>query len=270
MVPRLFFESMKLITFFAPGSSTPSAGEFQEGLAVSFDDGSSVLDRLTAGDFESAKGERWSLKEVTLLPPVPRPRAIFGIGLNYRSHALETGLELPERPIVFTKLPSSVAPPGGPVRCPAVVSRLDYEGELAVVVGSDGQAAGYAIANDVSARDLQRREPQWTRAKGADTFCPFGPWITTADEVENPEDLQLRTWVNGELRQDASTSDLIFGIEALLAFLQETCTLEPGDLILTGTPSGVGMAMDPRVFLQSGDVVKIEIEQLGYIEHAVT
>jgi 2-keto-4-pentenoate hydratase/2-oxohepta-3-ene-1,7-dioic acid hydratase in catechol pathway len=125
------------------------------------------------------------------------------------------------------------------------------------------------VADDVSARDLQRSEPQWTRAKGADTFCPYGPWITTADEVPDPHDLGLRTWVNGELRQDARTSDLIFGVPALVEFIGETCTLEPGDLILTGTPSGVGMSMDPRQFLRSGDVVRIEIERLGSIEHPV-
>jgi 2-keto-4-pentenoate hydratase/2-oxohepta-3-ene-1,7-dioic acid hydratase in catechol pathway len=167
------------------------------------------------------------------------------------------------------KLPSSAAPPGGPIRCPAVVRRLDYEGELGVVMGSGGAIAGYCVADDVSARDLQRSEPQWTRAKGFDTSCPFGPWITTADEVPNPEDLRLQTWVNGELRQDARTSDLIFGTQAVVDFLRETCTLEPGDLILTGTPSGVGMALDPRVFLASGDVVRIAIEGLGEIEHAV-
>jgi 2-keto-4-pentenoate hydratase/2-oxohepta-3-ene-1,7-dioic acid hydratase in catechol pathway len=136
-------------------------------------------------------------------------------------------------------------------------------------MGFGGQVAGYAVADDVSARDLQKREPQWTRAKGSDGFCPWGPWITTADEVPDPEDLALRTWVNGDLRQDSRTSDLIFGIEAIVAFLSETLTLEPGDLILTGTPSGVGAYQDPPAFLQSGDVVRIEIERLGVIEHAV-
>jgi 2-keto-4-pentenoate hydratase/2-oxohepta-3-ene-1,7-dioic acid hydratase in catechol pathway len=136
-------------------------------------------------------------------------------------------------------------------------------------MGPGGQVAGYAVADDVTGRDLQKREPQWTRAKGADGFCPWGPWITTADEVAEPEDLALRTWVNGDLRQDARTSDLIFGIEAIVAFLSETCTLEPGDLILTGTPSGVGTWQDPPQFLQSGDVVRIEIEGLGAIEHAI-
>ena len=155
------------------------------------------------------------------------------------------------------------------MRAPAIVKRLDYEGELAVVMGAGGAIAGYAVADDLSARDLQKREPQWTRAKGFDGSCPFGPWVTTADEVAEPGDLALRTWVNGELRQDSRTSDLIFSIPELVAFLRETITLEPGDLILTGTPSGVGQYLDPPQFLAGGDVVRIEIEGLGAIEHAV-
>ena len=205
-----------------------------------------------------------------LLAPVPRPRAIFGIGLNYAAHARETGKELPEAPIVFMKLPSSSVGPGGPVRCPQVVRRLDYEVELALVMGPGGEIAGYAVADDVSARDLQGREPQWTRAKGADTFCPWGPWITTADAVADPVDLRLTTHVNGELRQDSRTSDLIFGPRALVDFIAEAITLEPGDLILTGTPSGVGQSMDPPRFLSDGDVVRCEVEGLGVVEHAIS
>ena len=259
---------MRLATFLVPGSDAPLAGEVLGDRVVAFGDGSSVLDRLASGDRTPASGAAWALADVTLLAPV-QPRAIFGIGLNYAAHAAEQGREPPERPIVFMKLPSSSAPPGGPVRCPEVVKRLDYEGELAIVMGSDGEIAGYAVADDVSARDLQRREPQWTRAKGADTFCPWGPWVTTADEVPDPEDLALRTWVNGELRQDGRTSDLIFSCRELVDFISETCTLAPGDLILTGTPSGVGMSMDPRRFLEPGDVVRIEIERLGAIEHPI-
>jgi 2-keto-4-pentenoate hydratase/2-oxohepta-3-ene-1,7-dioic acid hydratase in catechol pathway len=259
---------MKLCTFVPPGGSVPVAGEVRGEEVVAFADGSSVLDRLRSGDRAPAGGERHPLAHVTLLAPHV-PRAIFGIGLNYRAHAAEQGREPPEFPIVFQKLPTSAAPPGGPVRVPPVVRRLDYEGELAVVMGAGGEVAGYAVADDVSARDLQRREPQWTRAKGADTFCPFGPWITTADEVPDPEALGLRTWVNGELRQDASTSDLVFSIPELVAFIAEAITLEPGDLILTGTPSGVGMALDPPVFLGPGDVVRIEIDGLGVIEHGI-
>jgi 2-keto-4-pentenoate hydratase/2-oxohepta-3-ene-1,7-dioic acid hydratase in catechol pathway len=259
---------MRLATFLDPSSGAPRAGEVRGDAVVAYESGT-VLDRLSTGDPDPAGGASFPLADVRLLAPVARPRAIFGIGLNYAAHARETGQELPEYPIVFMKLPSSSAPPGGPVTCPAVVKRLDYEGELAVVMGAGGRIAGYAVADDVSARDLQRREPQWTRAKGFDTSCPWGPWITTADEVPDPQALRLTTHVNGELRQDSSTSDLVFGPQAIVDFISEAITLEPGDLILTGTPSGVGQAMDPRQFLAAGDVVRIEIEGLGVIEHPV-
>jgi 2-keto-4-pentenoate hydratase/2-oxohepta-3-ene-1,7-dioic acid hydratase in catechol pathway len=261
---------MRLTTFLPPGSDSPRAGQIRDDEVISFAmKRETVLERLRTSDFDPALGDPFAVSDVTLLAPVPRPRAIFGIGLNYAAHARETGKDLPEFPIVFMKLPSSSAPPNGPVTCPAVVKRLDYEGELAVVIGEGGTIAGYAVANDVSARDLQGREPQWTRAKGADGFCPWGPWITTADEVPDPLGLQITTHVNGELRQDSSTSDLVFGPQQIVDFISETCTLEPGDLILTGTPSGVGMAMDPRQFLASGDVVRVEVESLGVIEHVV-
>ncbi|HWC26173.1 MAG TPA: fumarylacetoacetate hydrolase family protein [Solirubrobacteraceae bacterium] len=261
---------MRLTTFVPPGAEAPRAGEIRDDEVVSFaSNRETVLERLRTGALDPALGDTHPLSDVTLLAPVPRPRAIFGIGLNYAAHAEEQGRELPEFPIVFMKLPSSSAPPNGAVRCPQVVRRLDYEGELAVVMGAGGRIAGYAVADDVSARALQRREPQWTRAKGADGFCPWGPWITTADAVPDAQDLRLTTHVNGELRQDSSTSDLIFGPQQLVDFISETITLEPGDLILTGTPSGVGMSLDPRRFLGSGDVVRIEIESLGAIEHAI-
>ncbi|HEY3019922.1 MAG TPA: fumarylacetoacetate hydrolase family protein [Solirubrobacteraceae bacterium] len=260
---------MKLATFVPHGSDSAHAGEVSGHTVTAFPDGTSVLDKLAGGDLAPARGESWPLTDVRLLAPIARPRAIFGIGLNYADHAAETGRERPEAPIVFQKQPAASAPPGGPVRVPEVVRRLDYEGELAIVMGAGLTVAGFAVADDVTARDLQRREPQWTRAKGADTFCPWGPWVTTADEVGEPESLMLRTWVNGELRQQASTANLIFGVEELVRFLAETITLEPGDLILTGTPSGVGFAMDPPRFLEPGDRVRIEIERLGAIEHEI-
>ncbi|HSZ69809.1 MAG TPA: fumarylacetoacetate hydrolase family protein [Solirubrobacteraceae bacterium] len=266
---------MRLVTFLPPDSSTPRAGLVQGDRARACSDRAvTVLDILSDPSPKRlvrslVAGPSWPLAEVTLLAPVPTPRAIFGIGLNYADHIAETGGEPPERPIVFMKLPSSAAAPGAAVRCPAVVRRLDYEGELAVVIGAGGAVAGYAVADDVSARDLQGREPQWTRAKGADDFCPYGPWITTADEVPDPHALSLRTWVNGELRQDSSTSNLIFTVPELVAFIGETCTLAPGDLILTGTPAGVGIGLDPQRFLAAGDVVRIEIERLGAIEHSI-
>jgi acylpyruvate hydrolase len=260
---------MKLATFTAPEAEAPLAGEVVDDRVVAFADARTVAQVLSDGG-PPPRGQRgWALSEVGLLPPIPEPGTIYGIGWNYAAHVAETGAELPETPLVFVKVRSSIAPPGGPIRCPEVVRRLDYEGELTIVLGAGGQIAGYCIADDVTARDLQRREPQWTRAKGADTFCPFGPWVTTADEVANPEDLALRTWVNGELRQDSRTSDLIFGCRELVEFIAQTCTLAPGDLILTGTPSGVGMSMDPPRFLHPGDAVRIEIEGLGAIEHSV-
>jgi 2-keto-4-pentenoate hydratase/2-oxohepta-3-ene-1,7-dioic acid hydratase in catechol pathway len=259
---------MRLVTFLPPGAGHPVAGEVRAEEAVAFG-GGTVLDRLASGDRTPAGGEAYPLDQVTLLAPVPRPRAIFCIGLNYAEHAREGGNPLPDKPIVFLKLPSSSVPPGGPVRRPAVVEQLDYEAELVVVMGAGGAIAGYAVADDVSARDLQRTEPQWTRAKGADTFCPWGPWITTADAVPDPERLRISSHVNGELRQDSTTADMIFGPRTLVAFIGETCTLEPGDLILTGTPSGVGYAMDPPRFLAPGDVVRIEVESLGAIEHPI-
>jgi acylpyruvate hydrolase len=261
---------MRLVTFQPPEGSSPRAGEVHADRVVAFaDERATVLDRLRNPSFPPADGPSFALTEVTLLAPVARPRAIFGIGLNYADHVAEMGVLAPEAPVVFMKLPSSAAAPGAPIQCPEVVRRLDYEGELAVVMGAAGSVAGYAVANDVSARDLQGREPQWTRAKGADGFCPYGPWITTAEEISDPHALALRTWVNGELRQDSSTSNLIFKIPELVSFVSETCTLEPGDLILTGTPSGVGMGLHPPSFLSSGDVVRIEIERLGAIEHAI-
>jgi acylpyruvate hydrolase len=245
---------MKLVSYRAPGGDQ-QYGEVRDGRVVAFDDGSTVKDRLASGDRTPASGPDLALDDVELLAPHV-PRAIFGIGLNYLAHAQEQNAELPERPIVFMKLPTSVAAPGASVRAPAVVERLDYEGELAVVMGPGREVAGFAVADDLT-------------AKGFDGACPFGPWITTADEVAEPGDLALRTWINGELRQDSRTSDLIFGISEIVAFISETITLEPGDLILTGTPSGVGMYFDPPRFLGSGDVVRIEIEGLGVIEHAV-
>jgi acylpyruvate hydrolase len=258
---------MKLASFLSPAGDR-LGGEVRDGRVLAFDDGSTVRDRLASGDRSPASGPDFALDDVELLAPHP-PAAIFGIGLNYAAHVREGGRELPEAPVVFMKTPRSAADPSAPVKAPAVVRRLDYEGELAIVMGAGGEVAGYAVADDLSARDLQRREPQWTRAKGFDGSCPFGPWITTVDEVPEPGDLGLRTWVNGELRQDSRTNDLVFPVPALVAFLLETCTLEPGDLILTGTPSGVGAYMDPPQFLVSGDVVRIEIERLGVIEHEV-
>jgi 2-keto-4-pentenoate hydratase/2-oxohepta-3-ene-1,7-dioic acid hydratase in catechol pathway len=260
---------MKLATFEAPGHAAPLAGVVSGARVTAFGGPDGVRRVLASGELPAASVGEWALSEVRLLAPIPEPGTIYAIGLNYAKHVAETGATPPEQPIVFVKVRGSVAPPGGPIRCPEVVKRLDYEGELTIVIGAGGAIGGFCVADDVTARDLQRREAQWTRAKGADTFCPFGPWVTTADEIPDPGDLRLRTWVNGELRQDSRTSDLIFGCQELVDFISQTCTLVAGDLILTGTPSGVGMAMEPARFLSSGDRVRIAIDGLGEIEHAV-
>jgi acylpyruvate hydrolase len=260
---------MRLVTFIPPGADAQHAGEVRGDEVHAFLEGT-VLDRLASGDLTAAEGAVYPLADVTLLAPVPRPRAIFGIGRNYAAHAAELGNVLPTVPLVFMKLPTSSVPPDGPVRCPAVVTELDYEAELAVVIGAGGRIAGWAVADDVSARDLQDAEEQWTRAKGFDTSCPWGPWITTVDEIADARGLRIQSWVNGEQRQDANTQDLIFGPQQLVDFIAETCTLEPGDIILTGTPDGVGKALDPPRYLSEGDVVRVEIERLGSIEHPVS
>ncbi|MDA0167024.1 fumarylacetoacetate hydrolase family protein [Solirubrobacter ginsenosidimutans] len=259
---------MKFATFIAPGESDPQAGEVRGDEIVAFSSGT-VLERLQSGDRTPAGGATHELAAVTLLEPVPRPPAIFCIGRNYAAHIAELGSEKPEKPLVFLKLPLSSVPPSGPVKRPKASNALDYEVELVLVMGPDNTIAGYAVANDVSARDLQRSEAQWSRAKGFDSSCPWGPWITTTDEID-AANLRLTTHVNGELRQDGSTSDLIFKPQELVDFIAEACTLEPGAIILTGTPSGVGEAFKPPKYLQDGDVVKVEVEGLGALEHSIT
>lgn len=254
---------MKLATFTADG--TELAGEVRGEEVVAFSQGT-VLDRLGSGDRTPADGPAFALADVQLLAPVPRPPAIFCIGRNYAAHIAEMGSDKPEKPLVFLKLPNSSVPPSGPVKRPSATNQLDYEAELTIVMGPDNTIAGYAVADDVSARDLQKSEAQWTRAKGFDSSCPWGPWITTDAD---PSSLRVTTHVNGELRQDGNTSDLIFKPQELIAFIAETCTLEPGAIILTGTPSGVGAGMTPPQFLHPGDVVRIEIEGLGVLEHPI-
>jgi 2-keto-4-pentenoate hydratase/2-oxohepta-3-ene-1,7-dioic acid hydratase in catechol pathway len=260
---------VKLTTFLAPAESAPVAGEVRDGHVIAFTDGSTVKDRLASGRGAPADGQAWPVADVTLLAPVQAPGAIYCVALNYKSHIEETGFKTPDRPQIFLKQPGSSVSGNGTARRHAVVKKLDYEGELAVVIGADGKVGGYAVANDLSARDLQKSESHWTRAKGADDFCPWGPWVTTAEEVSDPENLTLRTWVNGELRQEIHTSDLLFGIDELIAFPQETNFLRPGDLLLTGTGAGIGESFDPPRYLQPGDTVKIAIDSLGEIEHRI-
>jgi len=230
------------------------------------------------GGIPAPDGDPRPLAGLDLAPPLV-PGKIIGIGLNYRDHAAETGAPLPARPLLFAKLPTAVAGPADDIVVPAYTDELDYEGELAVVIGrrcrdvaeADALDAvfGYAVMDDVSARDRQRDEPQWIRAKGGDTMAPWGPWITTADEVPDPQALRIRTWVNGDPRQDGTTADMVFGVAALIAFCSASFTLAPGDVITTGTPAGVGVARDPKAFLRPGDRVRVEIDGLGVLDNPV-
>ena len=218
------------------------------------------------------------LSEATLLAPVPRPSKIIAIGLNYMDHCREQGHEPPKSPVIFAKFSSAVIGPGATIRWdPALTGQVDYEVELAVVIGrptrrvSRAEAldavAGYTICNDVSARDLQFGDGQWVRGKSLDTFCPMGPWLVTRDEVPDPQDLAIRCTLNGEVMQDSTTAEMIFGVAELIEFSSRAFTLLPGDVIITGTPHGVGVFRDPPVFLKDGDEVAVEIEGMGRLSN---
>ena len=223
------------------------------------------------------------LAETRLLAPIPRPRRnLVCVGLNYAEHAAESRVTqgTPDDPVYFTKPPSTVIGPEAAIPWHGHVSRrIDWEVELVVVIGRRGcdipeeQALdyvfGYTVGNDVTARDLQRRHQQWYKGKGLDGFCPLGPWIVTSDELPDPQDVRLSLRVNGATKQDAGTSDMIFGVARLIAVLSLGMTLEPGDLLMTGTPAGIGMARDPAEYLQPGDVVEAEIDRIGLLRNTV-
>ena len=258
-----------------------------------------VVERLAAGEPPPRPaGPRLPLAAVTLEAPLPAPRRnVFCIGLNYRPHAAEYQANvadaslgpapadasavpaLPEFPMVFTKAPETVIGPGAPIRIPTRLStRIDYEAELAVVIGRGGREIaadramdhvwGYTIVNDVTARDVQTRHRQWLLGKSIDTFCPMGPWLVSADAVDGLA-APIRCWVNGELRQQANTSELIFSVPRLIETISAGLTLLPGDVIATGTPAGVGIGFTPPRFLQAGDRVRIEIGGIGVLENPV-
>ena len=211
--------------------------------------------------------------------PIERPSKIVCVGLNYRDHAAEQGTELPAAPLLFAKWPSSLIGPGEPIVLPPESSQVDYEAELGVVIGTRARhvseadaldhVRGYLCLNDVSARDLQFADGQWTRGKSPDTFCPVGPRLVPREEVPDPQALGIRAVVNGETLQDSSTAQMIFSVAEIIAYVTRTTTLEPGDLIATGTPAGVGVFRDPKVLLADGDEVTIEIEGLGALTNPV-
>lgn len=259
---------------------------------AAFDPMIAVIEHDNAGRTPIATDSEILLADVRFLHPIARPsKNVICVGKNYREHAEEfsrsgfdssAGREqqaVPEAPIVFSKAPCSLAGARDDVIVPAALSAsVDYEGELGVVIGRRGRAIkaadaydhvfGYAVINDVTVRDLQSRHKQWLLGKSLDTFCPMGPWIVTADELD-PEDLELSCWVNGELRQQANTRDLIFDIPTIIETVSTSMTLEPGDIIATGTPAGVGIGYDPPKFLRHGDVIRVAISGIGEIENSV-
>ena len=211
--------------------------------------------------------------------PIDRPQKIVCVGLNYRDHAEEQGVALPERPLLFSKWPNTLIASGEPIVLPAISSQVDFEAELGVVIGTRVSrcsvenaleaVAGYVCVNDVSARDLQFADGQWVRGKSLDSFCPVGPALVPAAEIADPQALRIRSILNGQVMQDSTTANMVFGVAELIAFITQAITLEPGDLIATGTPDGVGVFRDPQVFLQPGDEISVEIEGVGTITNPV-
>jgi len=232
--------------------------------------------RVIAAALQSS--DSLSVVDVRLLAPVPRPSKIVAVGLNYADHVAETGQETPTIPTIFAKFPNSITDPGAPVARPTDCTSLDYEGELAIVIGSpcrrvsaeqaQSVIGGYTILNDVSIRAWQLATPQWTMGKSFDTHAPIGPWVVLVDSFD-PSSARITTRVNDEVRQDSNTKHLIFDCAALVAHISERCSLEPGDIISTGTPGGIGAALVPPRFLQTGDVVTISIEGIGELSNVV-
>jgi len=221
------------------------------------------------------QGIVYALESVSLLQPVLRPGKVICLGLNYRDHAKEAGMAIPEYPVLFHKVAGSLIGHNQPVVVPRSSSKIDFEGELTIIIGRRGKyiaehealsyIAGYTIGNDVSARDLQFRTSQWTTGKMLDTFGPLGPALVTCDEVPDPNALQIKTTLNGQVMQDGNTAEMIFRVPFIVSYISEIVTLEPGDVILTGTPAGIGNTRTPPVFMKPGDTVSVEIERLGVL-----
>jgi 2-keto-4-pentenoate hydratase/2-oxohepta-3-ene-1,7-dioic acid hydratase in catechol pathway len=280
---------MKLVTFIH--NDKTRVGAVVDGFVVDGKNNTKIpatmLEFLNAGpsaleamqrQIDSGEG-RIALDQVKLLAPVPRPGKYLGISLNYNDHIEETGLDKPEYPSFFTKQGTCVIGHGDAIHRPKVSDKLDYEGELAFVIGKRCRhvpidkthqvIAGFTIANDVSVRDWQVRSPTFTLGKSFDTHGPLGPWIVTADEISDPHNLDLKTWIDDELRQNSNTRHMIFNCYEMIAYLSQAMTLEPGDVIATGTPAGVGVKMKPRGYMLPGQTARIEIEGIGALVNPV-
>jgi 2-keto-4-pentenoate hydratase/2-oxohepta-3-ene-1,7-dioic acid hydratase in catechol pathway len=244
-----------------------------------------IKDFMFGGWLDEVKQQKQKLKyshkvsEIEFLVPIPNPPKIICLAFNYYDHARDAGLTPSDEPVIFLKPRTALNEPYKDVICPSFVTRLDYEAELAVVIGKRTKKVqeekalesvfGYMIMHDVSARDIQFKDKQFTRGKGIDTFAPCGPWITTRDEVKDPQNLRITTKVNGEVRQDSSSSNMVIPVRRIISALSVTMTLEPGDIISTGTPAGVAMSMKEPRYLKDGDTVEISIENLGMIKNRI-
>ncbi|NNU82852.1 FAA hydrolase family protein [Geobacillus sp. BMUD] len=239
----------------------------------------SLEEAQKAVEFALAHGLTIDRAHVKMEAPVLKPNKIICVGHNYREHILEMKRELPEYPVIFAKFSNAIIGPEDDIPLPPITSQLDYEAEFAFVIGKRARnvkqadaleyVAGYTIVNDVTARDLQRRTIQWLQGKTLDGSAPMGPWLVTKDEIPDPHSLEISLSVNGEERQRSNTKNLVFSVHYLVEFLSHIMTLEPGDVICTGTPGGVGVARNPQVFLQHGDIVRIEVENIGVLENRV-
>jgi 2-keto-4-pentenoate hydratase/2-oxohepta-3-ene-1,7-dioic acid hydratase in catechol pathway len=239
--------------------------------------GRSGLDELAAVA-KPGTAPAYSMDEISVEAPLKHPSKIIAIGQNYMDHCRECNVPPPKLPVVFTKFPSSINSPTGDLQWRSdLTTQVDWEAELGVVIGQRARHVpeeeamdyvfGYTVINDVSARDLQSGDGQWVRGKSLDTFCPMGPVIVTADEIPDPQNLGIRCWVNGEVMQESNTLEMIFNVRYLISFLSQAFTLDPGDVISTGTPHGVGVGRDPQIFLHDGDVVETEVDQIGRLRN---
>jgi 2-keto-4-pentenoate hydratase/2-oxohepta-3-ene-1,7-dioic acid hydratase in catechol pathway len=281
---------VKLATFVQAGRA-PEVGVVQDGRVISLAGAGyrDMIGLLAGGNEVRGAIEEWLrgapadaaavLSAVRLLAPVPRPPKLICVGLNYREHAIESKMEIPKVPTIFNKFPSVVIAPGDAIVLPKVSERPDYEAEMAFVIGRGGRhidaahwqdhVFGYTIVNDVSARDFQMATSQWLMGKTFDTFAPMGPWIVTADEIADPHELPISLRIGDEVLQNSNTNELIFRIPELVAYISKVVTLEPGDVVATGTPSGVGFARKPPRYLRAGETVTIHVAGIGELSNPV-
>jgi 2-keto-4-pentenoate hydratase/2-oxohepta-3-ene-1,7-dioic acid hydratase in catechol pathway len=278
---------MRFLTFKnSKGSAEPGVVVDQEVVGLGAAGFTSLVDVIAGGDSALEKvrsfvstASKMPLSGVQVLAPIPRPPKVICVGLNYRDHAAESNMAIPERPTIFSKFSHCVIAPGEAIVLPKNSTQPDYEAEFAFVIGKGGRhiaaedwkkhVFGYTNLNDVSARDFQLATTQWLMGKTFDTFAPMGPYLVTADEIADPHNLNIKITINGEVLQDSNTRHLIFGIPALIAYLSSVFTLEPGDVVSTGTPAGVGFARKPPRFLRAGDDVVVEVEGLGQLRNPV-